>query len=242
MTVKIVLVDVNPKMVDSWRASFEENPEVTIVQGSMLDQAVDAWVTPTNSRGHMGGGLDAIIKKFLGAQVEQRVQAEIARLYNGRMPVGCAVCVPSGGTVPRFLISTPTMTATREDVSDTLNVALACAAAFQMVHAQNARAPGSITSVALPGLGANNAKVPVEISADLMWTAYNLLKDNGFLDFVAMRAALEDHLGDLGPATRPRAAKKPAAPAGGAPVPSPSPSPPPTPSVKRADVDFDDAG
>src|SRR5438445_92173 len=65
MTVKIVLVDVNSKMVDAWRTSFEENPEVTIVQGSMLDQAVDAWVSPTNSRGHMGGGLDAVIKKFL---------------------------------------------------------------------------------------------------------------------------------------------------------------------------------
>jgi O-acetyl-ADP-ribose deacetylase (regulator of RNase III) len=241
MTFKVVLVDVNPKMIASWRHSFEENPEVTVVHGSMLDQNVDAWVSPTNSRGHLGGGLDAIIKKYLGAQIEKRVQAEIGRLYNGRMPVGCATCVPAGGMMPKFLISTPTMTANREDVSDTLNVALACAAAFQMVHAQNARAPGSITSVALPGLGAANAKTPVEICADLMWTAYNLLKDKGFDDFIAMRAALEEQLGDLGSPAKPKMPAKPATPGGTQGPPQSTPAPP-TPSVKKTDVDFDDAG
>ena len=65
MSVKVILVDINPKMIESWRTSFEENPEVDIVLGSMLDQKVDAWVTPTNSRGAMGGGLDAVIKRHL---------------------------------------------------------------------------------------------------------------------------------------------------------------------------------
>ena len=45
------------------------------------------------------------------------------------------------------------MVTSSEDVSDTMNVALACAAAFQAVHMQNAREPGSIASIALPGLG-----------------------------------------------------------------------------------------
>src|SRR5437868_9263188 len=102
MTIKVVLVDINPKMVEAWRTSFEENPEVDVVQGSMLDQLADAWVSPTNSRGHMGGGLDAVIKRHLGGQIEKKVQAEIARLYLGRMPVGAAVCVPSGVANPRF--------------------------------------------------------------------------------------------------------------------------------------------
>src|SRR5262245_15390453 len=100
MTVKVILVDINPKMIDSWRASFEENPEVEIVRGSMTDQVVDAWVTPTNSRGVMGGGLDAVIKRHLGGQIERRVQAEVARLYHGQMPVGTATCVPSGAANP----------------------------------------------------------------------------------------------------------------------------------------------
>ena len=60
MLVRVVLVDVNKKMIDAWQSVFEENPEVQIVQGSILDQAVSAWVSPTNSHGRMRGGLDAI--------------------------------------------------------------------------------------------------------------------------------------------------------------------------------------
>ena len=231
MSIKVILVDINPKMIESWRTSFEENPEVDIVLGSMLDQKVDAWVTPTNSRGAMGGGLDAVIKRHLGAQVEQRVQAEIRRLYNGKMPVGTATCVPSGGTNPRFLISTPTMVGGREDISDTLNVALACAAAFQAVHQQNARQPGSVRSVALPGLGANTGRVPVEICADLMWTGYQLFRDREFGDYAAMRLALEEQLGDLGPTQTKHPTKANAKSHGG-----PKPG-----KAKLHDVDFDDA-
>jgi hypothetical protein len=74
-----------------------------------------------------------------------------------------------------------------------------------------------------------------------MWTAYNLFRERSFADFVEMREALEEQLGDLGPtSTVPKPKKKPA--------PAPSAAPPPsapapqTPSIKQADVDFDDAG
>jgi O-acetyl-ADP-ribose deacetylase (regulator of RNase III) len=233
MLVKVVLVDVNPRMVKAWQSTFEENPEVEIVQGSMLERQVDAWVTPTNAKGSMDGGLDAVIKGFLGNPIEGRVQKEIGRLYHGTMPVGCATCVPTGVAVPKFLISTPTMLASSQDVSDTLNVALACAAAFQAVHMQNARDPGSIRSVALPGLGANTGKVPVEICADLMWTGYNLFREQEFTDFAAMRAALEGQLGPVEPTPQPKKST-PAAGKNGGPAPK---GPPP----KKQDIDFDDA-
>jgi O-acetyl-ADP-ribose deacetylase (regulator of RNase III) len=146
----------------------------------------------------MDGGLDLVIKKHLGAAIEARVQQEIKQRYNGFLPVGHAISVPRGRPAPGWLISTPTMVGSSDDVSDTLNVALACAAAFQMVHMQNARQPGSIRSVALPGLGANTGKVPVEICADLMWTAFDLFRRREFTDFGEMRQALEEQLGDLG--------------------------------------------
>jgi O-acetyl-ADP-ribose deacetylase (regulator of RNase III) len=197
--LKVVLVDVSDKVVKAWEAAFEDAPEVRIFRGSILDQEVDAWVTPTNARGSMDGGVDAVIKRHLGPQIEKRVQQEIAHLYQGLMPVGCATCVPTGTATPRFLISTPTMVSSSEDISDTLNVALACAAAFQAIHLQNARQAGSITSVALPGLGAATGRVPVRACANLMWTGYALFNDYEFQDFAAMRAALREQLGDLGP-------------------------------------------
>ena len=135
------------------------------------------------------------------------------------------------------------MVASSEDISDTLNVALACAAAFQAVHMQNAREPGSIRSVALPGLGANTGQVPVEICADLMWTGYNLFREREFDDFAAMRAALEEELGDLGPTST--AGKPKAQGRQGRRPPAPRRARRrrrrrPTPSAKSEDVDFDD--
>ena len=244
MSVKVRLVDINPKMIAAWRSVFENNPEVEIVHGSMIDQTADAWVTPTNSAGRMGGGLDGVIKRYLGTQIEKRVQAEIGRLYHGKMPVGCATCVQSGAANPRYLISSPTMSAGREDISDSLNVALACGAAFQAVLLQNQKDPGSIQTVALPGLGAANGKTPVEICADLMWTAYNIFRDRPTASFAAMQAALEEQLGDLNPATAKPKPQGPPLPKAAQPLPrpAPAPAPPPTPSVKNADIDFDDAG
>jgi len=198
MLVRVVLVDINPKMIAAWKSTFEENPEVDIVSGSMLDQQVSAWVSPTNAKGSMDGGLDAVIKKHFGQKIETAVQKEIARVYGGTMPVGHAISVETGADMPRYLISTPTMAASSEDISDTLNVALACAAAFQAVHMRNAISPGTIRSVALPGLGANTGRVPVEICADLMWTAYNLFREKEFTDFGDLRKALEEELGPLG--------------------------------------------
>jgi poly [ADP-ribose] polymerase 2/3/4 len=201
MSVKVYLVDINTKMIQAWKDTFEENPEVTIVQGSMTNQQVDAWVSPTNSHGRMDGGLDMVIKRNLGNAIESAVQAQIKQKYNGNMPVGYSTCVVSKSANPKYLISTPTMSSSSEDISDTLNVALACAAAFQAVHDQNALLAGSITSVALPGLGANTGKVPVEICADLMWTAYHLFREKSFTNYQEMRDALEKELGDLGPTT-----------------------------------------
>ncbi len=211
MQVKVVLCDINPKMVKAWQDTFEENPEVEILQGSMTDMQVSAWVSPTNSAGRMDGGLDLVIKRFLGDDVEKLVQQQIKQSYGGMMPLGRTTCVPTGRTIPRYLISTPTMVGSNDDISDTLNVALACAAAFQAVHTQNEKEPGSIRSVALPGLGANTGRVPVEICADLMWTAYNLFRERSFKDFAEMRAALETELGELGPTTSKKAAAAAAA-------------------------------
>ncbi len=72
MFVKVVLVDINPKMIKAWKETFEENPEVEVIQGSMLEQPVSAWVTPTNSQARMDGGLDGVIKGHLGSQIEQQ--------------------------------------------------------------------------------------------------------------------------------------------------------------------------
>jgi O-acetyl-ADP-ribose deacetylase (regulator of RNase III) len=80
-------------------------------------------------------------------------------------------------------------------VSDTLNVALACAAAFQAIHQHNARRNDPITTVALPGLGANTGRVPPRVCANLMWTGYTLFQDYRFRDWESLRTMMLAQLG-----------------------------------------------
>ena len=195
--LKVVLSDVNAKVVQAWRSAFQDNPEVEIVKGSILDQRVDAWVSPTNSQGRMDGGVDAVVKRHLGAGIQLRVQRAIRDGFGGALPIGSAVCVPSGAATPRFLISTPTMTQSVQNVRETLNVALACAAAFQAIHMQNAAEHGSITSVALVGMGAATGKVPPQVCANLMWAGYTLFGEYSFDDYDELRATVSAQLDDI---------------------------------------------
>ncbi|MFJ8569289.1 ADP-ribosyltransferase domain-containing protein [Streptomyces sp. NPDC093514] len=195
--LRVVLTDVNEHVVQAWRAAFADTPGIEIRRGSILDEDVDAWVTPTNSRGRMDGGVDAVIKRYLGSGIQVRVQRAIRDRFAGSMPVGSAICVPSGAAAPRFLISTPTMVQSSQNVSATLNVALACAAAFQAVHRQNRKAPGSIRSVALVGMGAQTGRVPARVCANLMWTGYTLFHDHWFEDDDELRATIITQLNGI---------------------------------------------
>ncbi|MEV7614193.1 macro domain-containing protein [Streptomyces sp. NPDC089799] len=195
--LRVVLTDVGARVVESWRAAFADTPGIEIRKGSILGVEADAWVSPTNSRGRMDGGVDAVIKRHLGAGIQLRVQRAIRDGFAGSLPVGSAVCVPSGAVNPKFLISTPTMETSSENVSETLNVALACAAAFQAVHRQNEETPGSIGSVALVGMGAQTGRVPARVCANLMWTGYTLFNDHRFEDYDELRSTVLAQLHDI---------------------------------------------
>jgi O-acetyl-ADP-ribose deacetylase (regulator of RNase III) len=195
--LRVVLTDLNTAVVEAWQAAFAGTPGIEIRKGSILTEQVDAWVSPTNSRGRMDGGADAAIKRHLGAGIQLRVQRAVRDRFAGSLPVGSAVCVPSGAVHPRFLISAPTMTESAQNVSETLNVALACAAAFQAIHRQNRAAPGSITSVALVGMGARTGRVPARVCANLMWTGYTLFNDFDFQDDDELRSIITAQLHDI---------------------------------------------
>ncbi|MDH6540008.1 ADP-ribosyltransferase domain-containing protein [Streptomyces sp. SPB4] len=223
-TLRVVLTDVNERVVEAWRAAFADTPGIEIRRGSILAEDVDAWVTPTNSMGRMDGGVDAAIKRHLGSGIQLRVQRAIRDRFSGALPVGSAVCVPSGATVPRYLISTPTMVASSQNVSATLNVALACAAAFQAVHRQNRLVPGSIRSVALVGMGAQTGRVPARVCANLMWTGYTLFHDHWFEDDDELRATILAQLNDIENAPAEERVRI-VAPKAAAPAPTTAPAP-----------------
>lgn len=99
--LRVVLTDIDASVVEAWRAAFADHPEIEIRTGSILDEKADAWVSPTNSRGRMDGGVDAAVTRYLGAGIQLRVQRAIRDRFGGSLPVGSAVCVPSGAVNPK---------------------------------------------------------------------------------------------------------------------------------------------
>ncbi len=197
MDTRIILVDKNAAVVKALHEAFALESGFDFAFGSMLDQKVDAWVSPTNALGDMSGGLDGAIRGRLGMQIQTRVRAEIRRQHAGYLPVGFATCVPTGRAMPAYLISTPTMGDKVMDVSATMNAALACCAALQAVEQFNRSHRHAIRTVAMPGLGTGTGRVSPELCADLMYTAYKAMQGQHFDSFQEARGALESVLGPI---------------------------------------------
>ena len=197
MLVKVVLVDVNPKMIQAWQATFEENPEVDVVLGSMLDQNVSAWVSPTNARGSMD--LDGIIKNQLGIGIEKRVQQEIGR---GRPTAGFCPWA-----TPRVCRPNRTCPATLSRRQRWLTPARTSATrstwpwrARRRCRRCTCRArPGSIRAVALPGRRRQHRQGSGRVRPTSCGRRTACF-EREFTSFADMRDALEEQLGDLGPA------------------------------------------
>jgi O-acetyl-ADP-ribose deacetylase (regulator of RNase III) len=192
--MKILIVDINPDVVEACREAFSEFPQIEFVHGSMLEQHTDVWVTPTNSKGNMSGGLDAAIRNHLGEHIQMAVRAEIANNFNGHLPVGRAICIDTKTRPPRYLVSTPTMEGESDDLRRTKNTALACAAAFQAIYQANDLFGEPIDSIAIPGLGAGTGKVEPAKCANLLLVGYKLFRRKRFASFEEMLSALNEEL------------------------------------------------
>jgi O-acetyl-ADP-ribose deacetylase (regulator of RNase III) len=172
---------------------------------SILRQDADAWVTPTNARGAMDGGMDAVMKRYFGDALEARVQRQIRVDFGGRLPVGGAVRVateglypPPGGARPRYLVSAATMSAASQDVSATSNAAFAFAAAVASACGHEGDNDGPVRSLAVPGLGTSTGRLAARDGALQMRVAYELLRERdaaGFDDAASLRADLSARLG-----------------------------------------------
>lgn len=186
----IVLVDLNPKVVEAFTEAFKDQTDVQVKCASITDQKTDAWVTPTNSKGNMSGGVDAAIKNNLGVYIENSLKTQISSIFGGSFPVGRAINVRTNSvTNPKFVIATPTMVGESDDVSRTKNAALACAAVFQAIYSLRDLV-GTVNSIAIPGLGSGTGKMSPEKCAKLMFAGYLLFKGQRYSTFEDMEKAL----------------------------------------------------
>ena len=110
--MKIYLLDINPKMVDSWKKHFADLTDVEIVcedfSDFMKNNDIECVVSPANSYGIMDGGYDLAITHYFGVKLMIEVQKHIINNYFGEQPVGSSFILEIPNTNQK-LIHTPTM-------------------------------------------------------------------------------------------------------------------------------------
>lgn len=154
----LVLCAVDAPLVEAWQAVVEAmGGSVRVHQGSVLDIAADAVVSPANSFGWMRGGIDAVYARAFPG-IEQSVRSAILAYHGGELPIGQAVVVPTGEPTPAWLISAPTMREPGERLpADTVHPYLASRAVFRqwrdgkLEHGAEIRRV--VSTIAMPGLG-----------------------------------------------------------------------------------------
>lgn len=165
--MKIQLVDRSQEMCDAWTTEFINCDDVVIYCDDFFAPQTDCIVSPANSFGFMDGGLDGVITRRMGTQVQTNVQNRIRETDMKELLVGQAIMVPTENELIPFCISAPTMRVPMI-LKDTPNVYLAAKAIFSLLKNET-----RIDKVTISGLGTGVGQVPYEVCAHQMKMAYN---------------------------------------------------------------------
>lgn len=168
----IQLVDRSQDMCDAWTAEFMDCDDVIIYCDDFFAPETDCIVSPANSFGFMGGGLDGVITRRLGSQVEKNVQDRIKGSNIGELLVGQAIIVPTENKQIPYCISAPTMRVSM-NIENSVNVYLASKAIFSLLLDSDTMNLIGVNKVTISGLGTGVGNVPPEICALQMKQAYN---------------------------------------------------------------------
>lgn len=192
--VRFELTDLNAELVHEWTLAFKGCDNVVAAQGSILDAKTSALVSPANSFGFMDGGLDLVLSQYFGWQLEEQVRQRILDDFDGELPVGQAIVVPTNHEQIPWLISAPTMRVPM-NVEHTAHAHLAFRGILRAVRAHNAQHPDSpINSVVCPGLGTGEGRMPESRCAKQMRHAYNVCVHGEVLKKGGLAAAVRDHM------------------------------------------------
>jgi O-acetyl-ADP-ribose deacetylase (regulator of RNase III) len=170
--LRVSLVDRNPDLARALAAAFAGVPAVEVAEGDLLDLGCDALVSPANSFGDMGGGIDKAIDDFHRGEAQRRVVAAIAEQFFGELPVGAALVVELPGPRFPFLVAAPTMRVPGS-VAGSINAYLAMRAALVAVLRYNGAGGRPIRSLAVPGLGTGVGGLGYAEAAEQMRVAYD---------------------------------------------------------------------
>ena len=171
--MKLIFTSREPALTRAWREHCGDLEFVTIHEGSILDVACDAVVSPVNSFGFMDGGIDALYSERFGWHVQDQLRKTILERHHGELLIGSAEIVETGNLRMRYLIAAPTMRVPMVLGTETINPYLAARAVLLLVKhdkfSQGADAGENISeqveTIAFPGMGTGVGRVPAEVCA-----------------------------------------------------------------------------
>jgi len=192
--VHFELTDLSLDLVQAWRHVFHDCPNVHAKQESILEANTCALVSPANSFGFMDGGLDLVLSEHFGWQMEHNVRERLLAEFDGELPVGQAIIVPTEHEQIQWLISAPTMRVPMS-VEHTTNAYLAFRAILRAIRTHNTTYPDQpIRSVACPGLGTGEGRMPAHRCAKQMRHAYDVCVLGKILKKGGLAAAVRNHM------------------------------------------------
>ena len=169
---EITLIDLQKDLCNAWKKSFEEFPEVQIINGKFeLVREFDCLVSPANSFGLMDGGIDLAIRNYFGMKIQYNVQRRIQKEFYGEQPIGTSIIVFTENEYHPFLAHTPTMRVPT-DISKTDNVYNAFFAMLTSVANYNKNNKVRIEKVLCPGMGTATGRMMPKEAARQMSVAY----------------------------------------------------------------------
>src|SRR5436190_10550967 len=126
--------------------------QVHVAQADITNMPVDAIVNPANSKGIMGGGVAAAIRRHGGEEIQTEAMSRAP------IAVGAALVTKAGALPAKWVIHAPTMEEPGMTIG-TENVRRAARAALIAAHVNKCQV------VAMPGLGTGVGGVAVEEAA-----------------------------------------------------------------------------
>jgi O-acetyl-ADP-ribose deacetylase (regulator of RNase III) len=174
------LGDLDAAVAGALTDAFVDVAPVEVVEGDLLRLACEAIVSPANSFGDMGGGIDKAIDDFHRGAAQRAVMVAIAERFLGELPVGMALVVELPARWFPFVVVAPTMRIPGSVVG-TLNAYLAMRAALvaALTHGR------AIRSLAVPGLCTGAGGMPPAEAAGQMRAAYDSVVGGRWRDMLS---------------------------------------------------------
>jgi O-acetyl-ADP-ribose deacetylase (regulator of RNase III) len=182
--LRITFADTSSEVGESLAKAFHDVAAVEVVEGSLVDLQCDALVSPANSFGDMGGGVDKVIDDFFNGEAQRKLTTAIADQFFGELPVGIGLVVPLSGTRFAYLIAAPTMRVA-SNVAGSINAYLAMRAVLVSILRHNTMDAQPILSVAIPGLGTGVGGIAPDDAAFQMRGAYDNVIGGGWRAIVS---------------------------------------------------------